>query len=369
MNWNSEELARAANIAKDIALFALSRDAGPSTRVLQFCPETAAGLISGIRDTPAPWSFVPMRHVYRLMGFDECHPFRWRIEHKLIQALVINQFCSASVPVTCGLFRFVHEHLNGCIDPVVLNRELSTVYVKRALGSYADPNNTLETASAVQAVCARSRHDVPDELCDELWIVQERLALVEEYRVHTLESSVVPDLTFLRRGNRPIREERKGPNEFVASVISHLPEAFLAHSLCGWDIGRLSNGRLVVIEVNLGGVHPVIEPGFQCSGFFVNKEFGEYHTARLLQFIEQRYGVIFKFQPGTRSLGEISDILLRISRWLELLRICSLVKSLEVSLLSEYQTTTSSQHPLRSEGSELLAMVVRRLRTIVSALD
>src|SRR5260370_10411071 len=48
-----------------------------------------------------------IRQLFQVFGFNERRPALWRLEHKLVQALVLNQLCPGVVPATSGLdFQF-----------------------------------------------------------------------------------------------------------------------------------------------------------------------------------------------------------------------------------------------------------------------
>jgi hypothetical protein len=131
-----------------------------------------------------------------------------------------------------------------------------------------------------------------ETLVDEEWIVQERLSLMEEYRVHTLEDSVVPDLTRFRHSNRPAGSERKTVEGFVQEVLDSLPNGFVAETCCGWDVARMRDGPYKVVEVNFAGLHPFPPCGFQCSGFMALPPWGPAAFAELLSFVEAKYDVV-----------------------------------------------------------------------------
>ena len=104
-------------------------------------------------------------------------------------------------------------------------------------------------------------------LVEERWLVQERIAVDQEYRVHGLEDLVLPGMTFDRYGAGSVPEGRAEVNAYVESLLARLPDALVGESLYAWDVARLAEGCFRVIEVNLVGFHPVYEWGFQASGF------------------------------------------------------------------------------------------------------
>jgi hypothetical protein len=56
-----------------------------------------------------------------------------------------------------------------------------------------------------------------------------------------------------------------------------------------WDVALLEDGGFAVIEVNIGGIHTVYNPGFHASGFFHHQVYGAIYSARLLLFLERTY--------------------------------------------------------------------------------
>ena len=49
-----------------------------------------------------------VRQLLRALGFDEHRHLRWRMEHKLVQALVFRHYFPASLPRTYGFDRLTH---------------------------------------------------------------------------------------------------------------------------------------------------------------------------------------------------------------------------------------------------------------------
>ena len=63
----------------------------------------------------------------------------------------------------------------------------------------------------------------PRRIEDEAWIVQEKVRIEKEYRVHSIEDRVIDDLTLLRYGTGDIPGERDAPNTFVQRLLDRLP--------------------------------------------------------------------------------------------------------------------------------------------------
>src|SRR5437764_714794 len=114
LSWNAAEVGAAGGIAASIGGFQVPRKTRTPNAFATFSAGEALDLIDGLyrSATAKPgWNghlrYLPARHLYRILAFDETHPFRWRLEHKLVQALVLDHFCPGSVPVTCGLSAYV----------------------------------------------------------------------------------------------------------------------------------------------------------------------------------------------------------------------------------------------------------------------
>jgi len=257
VNWSEIELERAARVIAEIDACVGPRRLTCRIPRVRIAVSEIAGLCDGI------WGSFPVtfiRHLYRELGFDEHRVFRWRLEHKLVQALVLNHYAPACIPATCGLA--------GWSGPI---------FFKPTLGDSSGDRQ-------------------PINLVDETFIVQERIPIAVEYRVHSLEDRVIDDLTFHRYGKGDIPGERDAPNAFVQSVLDRLPNALTAGNLCGWDVARTPDDRFLVVEVNFSGFHPVHNRGFQCSGWFHDEEWGALSAARLVRFLEESCGVAVEIQ-------------------------------------------------------------------------
>jgi hypothetical protein len=131
----------------------------------------------------------------------------------------------------------------------------------------------------------------PQQLSGEEYIVQEKISIAQEYRVHSLEDLVVDDLTFQRYSAGSIPGERDAPNAVVQSMLDRLPGAIAGGSLLAWDVARKPDGGYAIVEVNFSGFHPVFKRGFHCSGYYHDYDWGSCDTARLLNHLERVDGV------------------------------------------------------------------------------
>lgn len=278
ISWSALERERAARIIAGIDAWRGPRRLTDGIGRIHLAVSEINGLCDGI------WGSFPVtfiRHLYRELGFDEHRVFNWRLEHKLIQALVLNHYAPGCVPITCGL-----ADLNARAP--LRTPFPDTLFLKPTLGDSSGDCDVPDRNQRILAALEEQRLGESSDLVDEAFIAQERIPIAAEYRVHTLEDRVIEDLTFHRYGKGDIPGERDAPNAFIQSVLDRLPNAIVAGNLCGWDVARTPQDRFVVIEVNFSGFHPVHNRGFQCSGWFHDGEWGALSTARLLRFLEER---------------------------------------------------------------------------------
>jgi hypothetical protein len=231
------------------------------------------------------------RQLLRTLGFDEHRQLEWRVEHKLIQALLLRHWIPESIPVTCGL----HSLARRC-GPNRLREFLAAEYpggflIKDALGDSSGEVAKYNDAARIPDRFQNTSVLPPCLLPEETHVVQERVAIATEYRVHSLEDEVIPDLTFRRYGAGSLAEEREPPNAFVNSLLGRLPDAMVGGSLLAWDVALQSSGEFVVIEVNFSGFHPSFKRGFHCSGYFHDQNWGSCDTARLLNHVARADGI------------------------------------------------------------------------------
>ena len=285
LGWLHTELQQIAAVTVAIDRCAVSRRRRPRGAPLELSLSAAIPLLDGLG---AGTRAVLVRQLLRELGFDERRFLPWRLEHKLIQALVLHTYLPGIVPVTSGMSARV-----AGIDAVVVQRYLDAEFpagflIKAALGeSSGESKNGDRTEEALRTMREATRTGIPRQLIDEEYIVQERIPITKEYRVHTLEDLVIEDLTFHRFGAGSIPEERDAPNVFVQSVLDGLPNGIVGESLLAWDIAWMPDG-FTIVEVNLSGYQPVYNPGFHCSGFYHDAKWGPCDTARLLNHVARR---------------------------------------------------------------------------------
>src|SRR5579872_6750924 len=87
-----------------------------------------------LADLAASTRALLTRQLLRALGFDERRLPAWRLEHKLVQALVFNHYAPASLPATCGLDRLSWGIDAANLREILMARFPSGFVVKTALG-------------------------------------------------------------------------------------------------------------------------------------------------------------------------------------------------------------------------------------------
>jgi hypothetical protein len=297
--WCAEEIRQIEAIVADIAVSRLPRTRHTGMPVRREAPivlplSQGLALVEGLAGSTRA---LLVRQLLRELGFGEHRHLQWRVEHKLIQALVLRQWIPESIPVTSGL-----NHLTRTHGPAGLRQFLADNYpagylIKTALGDSSGELSDRDGGERILHATESGETPAPCLLLDETYVVQERIGVATEYRVHSIENEVIPDLTFRRYDAGSIEEERKAPNAFVSALLNRLPDALVGGSLLAWDIALTTSGEFAVIEVNFSGFHPAFKRGFHCSGYFHDQNWGACDTARLLNHIAHTDGVEVTPQP------------------------------------------------------------------------
>jgi acyl carrier protein len=326
MSWNADEMNLANAVVADIQGHSVPRTTSLSQRSLTLSASEAVGLQNDLRcQTPG----LVVRLLLRLLGFDESRLFRWRLEHKLVQALVLHHYCPNSVPATRGFareFQFVpladrRERVNALTADGNL--------VKPVLGYGSGERNAADHAE-MALVKLDTSMDLSGGLISEEFIIQKKVDIIREYRVNTMEDRVIPGLTFHRYDfGEVLPEEREAVDTYVKKVLDQLPNAMVHGSLFAWDVARARDGRFMVIEINLAGFHPVFERGFQCTGLFSDPICAAAMTGRLLSFVERCFQVQINVPPQDHHSSEEARTFVHAGRWKQLINIAADILALK----------------------------------------
>jgi len=234
-----------------------------------------------------------VRALLHQLGVDEHYVLKWRLEHKYRQYQILNHYLPPCMPESFSLSQILGE-----TDGAEKARALCAngYFIKSSLGdSSGRKKNFDRTAELEEIIISRSNHI--DE--DDKWILQKRLNIIKEFRVHTFQKDVLYGLTL------PMTDLDSSYvseiDEVLKPVLDRLPESILAGTLIGWDIAITDNYKTYIIEANFTGYHTEYYPGFHTSGFFGDLYCGSMMCAWLNNYFRNKFNI---------SIGSVDETLI-----------------------------------------------------------
>ena len=117
---DAAEFREICSLAAAIENTRVSRRRGIAAPTIPIALSDAARFAAGMQST---FRALIVRQLLHALGFDEHRVFRWRLEHKLVHAALLNHYAPDSAPVTRGLGRFV-SGLGGTSVPAALDTRI-----------------------------------------------------------------------------------------------------------------------------------------------------------------------------------------------------------------------------------------------------
>ncbi|RAJ26357.1 hypothetical protein [Pedobacter cryoconitis] len=234
-----------------------------------------------------------VRAILNKLNVNEHHVFRWRLDNKYRQYQVLNHYFPGSVARTIGISQLLAEN-NG---PEKI-RELceSGFFIKCTLGHRTGQANSFDRTAELEDIIKlhqekknQRKENQEKEGQTEQWILQERLDLNEEFRIHTFGRDLIYGLTFIMAGSDSSKSTTA--EIFVQKTLATLPDTLLQGTLIGWDIGVTNANEYYIIEANFTGFHPEYYAGFQTSGYFGDPEYGPAMCAWLNNYFKNKYQI------------------------------------------------------------------------------
>ena len=228
-----------------------------------------------------------VRFILFYLGIDENQVLRWRLENKFRQYQILNFYSPGCMPDTLGFFELLKQDKG--VEKI---RELFSkgYFLKAALGDASHVSKSWDKTKEFDDILSQySSLNEPYEA----YVVQKKLRLRREFRVHTFCKDVIPLLTY-RIPNTQYFNYHRDAEEFVASVSNRLPNQITEGTLIAWDIGLTTNGQYFIIEANFTGFHPEYRRGFQTTGYVDNHQYGAVICAWLNSYFCERYGLFIE---------------------------------------------------------------------------
>lgn len=238
-------------------------------------------LISNLSGT---YGALFIRALLSKLKLNEHHLFKWRLEHKLNQFYVLNHYYPGCMPETFMLA----EIIKG-IDSL---KRIQTMiaegfFIKATLGDASLQNNNWDrTGELVEII------KIPQNIWDkhQPYILQKKLQLSAEYRIHTLFKEIIPALTFVTQGHKIIGNKTQ-IEFFLKRVLARLPYSITEGAFIAWDVGLTEDGQYFIIEANFTGFHPEYRAGFQTTGYVDNDKYGPIICAWLNKYFRINLGI------------------------------------------------------------------------------
>lgn len=368
LQWNSEEKEEIHGVLEELDHYPGPRRSVATSASLVFNSSDIPALLNRLR-RPA---VLPIRHLLRVMGFDETRAVTLRLEHKLVQALVLNHYCPGDVPTTNGLRRWFREHGRSWAMHSLEGGLQDNAIAKPTIG-FGSHQETLRSSTATQALESLNtscNNFSQLEITQEDFILQERIHLAKEYRVHTIEDHVISGLTFRRYGT-PADSAGGivGPEEYVRAILAKLPNGFIYQSFLAWDIAETPEKTYCIIEVNVAGLHMHREPYFHCSGYFWDPFWGPAMMARALLFVQEAYETTISLKDCTDTNNdEVRRAYQSTADWLEVLdssaRITKVVTKYDTKKRDRFVRSYASLPPAEEALLSVAGLLAEKTRTI-----
>lgn len=228
-----------------------------------------------------------IRNITYALNINEHRVFRWRLDNKYMQYLILSYYAPKCMPKTISLSKILKSN-NG----VSKIRELFNkgFFLKKTLGHNSGKTDSFDRTAEFGKIIKHFRHN--NSCQEEKWVLQKKLSLNNEYRIHTFSKDIIFGLTFKTGGVDSSNNKFKA-EQFVKVILEKLPGAILQGSLIAWDIGLTNNAKYYVIEANFTGFHPEHNYGFQTSGYFQDDIYGPVICAWVNNYLKTEYKISF----------------------------------------------------------------------------
>lgn len=225
-----------------------------------------------------------VRAILSELSIDEHYIFRWRPENKFIQYQILNYYIPGCMPESLSLSKLLNQS-NG-IQEI---KELFSkgFFLKATLGDASFSTNSWDRTAEFDHISRLHNFSSNNY---ESYMLQKKLDLKCEFRIHTFYKDVVPCLTYLIQSNRTSGNYPRVEG-YINDILQKLPDGLLQGTLIAWDIGLTIDNEYYVIEANFTGYHPEYRAGFQTTGYVDDHHFGPIICAWLNIFFNVKYGI------------------------------------------------------------------------------
>ena len=241
-----------------------------------------------------------VRAILNKLNVDEHRVLRWRLENKYRQYQVLNHYIPGCMAKTISFSKVLAE-LNGVQKIRALCEE--GYFIKSTLGHSTGRLNSFDRTGELENIISSYQQE-EDNL--EKWMLQKKLNLKEEFRIHTFNRDLIYGVSFIMAGEDS--SISIAAEAYVTEILKKLPDTILNGTLIGWDIGITTDQKFYIIEANITGFHPEFHRGFQTSGYFGDPDYGAIMCAWLNNYFKNNYNI---------SVGSVEATLFQSSKFYE----------------------------------------------------
>ena len=282
---------------------------------------------------------LTVRAILYELHIDEHHIFKWRPENKFVQYLIFQHYSRGCMPVTSGLTNVLK---NDNWVAAIRKRIKYDHFIKATLGFGSGRRKNFDRTTEFEQILKQYQEE---PFLHEKWIIQRKLKLNKEFRVHTFGKDILYGLTFKISGGDSAGDF-DGPQEFISLILQKLPSSLLEGTLIGWDVGLVKRGRYYVIEANFTGFHPEYRAGFQTTGYVDEMPFGPIICAWLNSYFRNKYAVsIFSVD---------NDLLVKFPFLEEFLYYISIFKDEHTEALNKAKGTVAAAYIYLGQETDFL---------------
>jgi hypothetical protein len=263
-----------------------------------------------------------IRAILQKLSVNEHQVLKFRLENKFKQYQIFNHFFPGCMPDTLAFSELLAQSEGEQKIRELFNQGY---FLKKTLGASSHTTKSWDKTSEFETI---ARLQGNEHKLYEDYVLQKKLHIKREFRIHTFSKSVIPALSYTT-------PTKKNPNfhlnaeNFVIKVLNSLPNSIIQGTLIGWDIALTEDHKYLIIEANFTGFHPEYLAGFQTTGYVDDPRYGPIICAWLNIFFEKQFGVyidsiedsLFNTYPFYRAFIFYYSLLK--STTVDLIEICS----------------------------------------------
>jgi hypothetical protein len=224
-----------------------------------------------------------IRALLSKLNVDEHHVFKWRLENKFKQYQVFNHYIPGCMPETLSFSKQLNQR-NGVRKIEKLFSK--GFFLKATLGDASFSTRSWDKTAEFEQLSKLPNHNGKYES----YMLQRKLSIKCEFRVHTFSKDIIPRLTYLVQGHKQT-DHFQDAEKFLNDVLQRLPDVILQGTFIAWDIALTDDNQYYIIEANFTGFHPEYRKGFQTTGYVDNYEYGSIICAWINRFFGKKFGV------------------------------------------------------------------------------